>query len=133
MKTISNPEGKKKQLYAKLQEAARKDVERAFGVLQSRFAIIRNPCRLWDCDTIALVWKACVVLHNMIVEDERDCQELNQDYLDGATLSFARSGRTDPVTLHQMAQLASREYRCDKKYFELRNDLIEHMWSEYGN
>ena len=31
--------------FASRQESCRKDVERCFGVLQARFAIIRNPCR----------------------------------------------------------------------------------------
>ena len=40
---------KKKQCeFARVQEAARKDIERAFGVLQSRFAIVRGPARFWD-------------------------------------------------------------------------------------
>ncbi|XP_057451992.1 uncharacterized protein LOC130743780 [Lotus japonicus] len=42
VKTIPMPQGEKKQKFAKRQEAARKDVERAFGVLQSRFAIVNN-------------------------------------------------------------------------------------------
>ncbi|XP_020238606.1 uncharacterized protein LOC109817687 [Cajanus cajan] len=41
VKTISMPQGKKRKLFAERQESTRKDVERAFGVLQSRFAIIR--------------------------------------------------------------------------------------------
>ena len=32
-KTISSPEGEKRKWYAKMQEGARKDVERTFGVL----------------------------------------------------------------------------------------------------
>ncbi|KAL3653755.1 hypothetical protein CASFOL_003436 [Castilleja foliolosa] len=39
VQTISQPQGRKKKLFARMQEAYRKDVERAFGVLQSRFAI----------------------------------------------------------------------------------------------
>ena len=36
VKTIPNPRGEKRQIFAQMQESARKDVERAFGVLQSR-------------------------------------------------------------------------------------------------
>jgi hypothetical protein len=34
-------------LFAQNQEGARKDVEHAFGVLQARFAIVREPGRMW--------------------------------------------------------------------------------------
>ncbi|XP_057420293.1 uncharacterized protein LOC130714408 [Lotus japonicus] len=47
VKTISMPQGEKRQKFAKRQEAARKDVERAFDILQSRFAIVRGPSRFW--------------------------------------------------------------------------------------
>ena len=43
VKTIPEPQGNKKKYFAKAQEACRKDVERAFGVLQARFAIVRRP------------------------------------------------------------------------------------------
>jgi hypothetical protein len=35
----------KRKYFASTQESARKDVERAFGVFQSRFAIVRGPVR----------------------------------------------------------------------------------------
>lgn len=59
----------------KPQEAARKDVERAFGVLQQRFAIIRGPSRMFKVKELTNMMKACVILHNMIIEDERDDSE----------------------------------------------------------
>ncbi|XP_018462223.1 uncharacterized protein LOC108833285 [Raphanus sativus] len=43
VQTIHEPIGPKKQYFATQQEACRKDVERAFGVLQSRFAIVKRP------------------------------------------------------------------------------------------
>ncbi|CAM8886269.1 unnamed protein product [Rhodiola kirilowii] len=72
VKTIPRPQGEKRKLFAKYQEGQRKDVERAFGVLQSRFAIIRGPARFWDKRDLARIMRACIILHNMIVEDERN-------------------------------------------------------------
>jgi hypothetical protein len=54
------------------QAAVRKDVERAFGVLQARFAIVRGPAHFWDKNTLREIMNACIIMHNMIVEDERD-------------------------------------------------------------
>ncbi|XP_057760907.1 uncharacterized protein LOC130981326 [Arachis stenosperma] len=45
VKLISKPQGEKRKLFAQYQERQRKDVERAFGVLQACFAIIRGPAR----------------------------------------------------------------------------------------
>ncbi|KAL5741210.1 hypothetical protein ACOSP7_027942 [Xanthoceras sorbifolium] len=59
VQTIHDPRGPKKRLFAIKQEACMKDVERAFGVLQSQFAIVKGLA-------------PCIIMHNMIVEDERD-------------------------------------------------------------
>ena len=45
VKTIPVPQDCKRQHFASPQEVIRKDVERAFGVLQARFAIVRGPAR----------------------------------------------------------------------------------------
>ena len=89
VKTIPSPRGqkkkKKKQLFAKVQEANKKEVERAFGVLQARFAIVRGPARFFHSETLQDIMKACVILHNMIVEDERDVNkavELDYEQID---------------------------------------------------
>lgn len=52
VKTIPHPQGNKRKYFARAQEAVRKDVERAFGVLQSRFAIVRGPAHFWDDITL---------------------------------------------------------------------------------
>ncbi|KAK9072430.1 hypothetical protein SSX86_008864 [Deinandra increscens subsp. villosa] len=65
------PENNLKMRYFKRrQKSARKDVERAFGVLQSRWGIIRGPSRSMDLPNIGDIMLACIILHNMIVEDE---------------------------------------------------------------
>ena len=79
VKTISAPQRNKKKHFAQMQESGRKDVERAFGVLQSRYVIVRGPARYWDIETLKDIMLTCIVLHNMIVEDERG-QNLDNDY-----------------------------------------------------
>ncbi|GJX57198.1 putative nuclease HARBI1 [Tanacetum coccineum] len=48
VKSTTSPQIRKPKLFAQHQEAIRKDVERAFGVLQARFAFLRRPCLIWD-------------------------------------------------------------------------------------
>ncbi|XP_035547424.1 uncharacterized protein LOC108980206 [Juglans regia] len=71
VKTISAPHGKKKKYSAACQESARKDVERAFGVLQATFAIVRGPARYFQPQVLKDIMYTYIILHNMIVEDER--------------------------------------------------------------
>uniref|UniRef100_A0A5B6ZA07 Nuclease HARBI1 n=1 Tax=Davidia involucrata TaxID=16924 RepID=A0A5B6ZA07_DAVIN len=72
VKTIPCPQGLKKKYFAAAQESARKDVERAFRVLQARFAIVRGPTHFWDEETLSNIMKACIIMHNMVIEDEGD-------------------------------------------------------------
>lgn len=79
VKTIAEPVGEANKFYSKMQEGARKDIERAFGVLQKRFQIVKNPGRMWRFDKISDVMMCCIILHNMIVEDERSNHVLLYD------------------------------------------------------
>jgi hypothetical protein len=72
MKTRCDTKQEKYSWFAKEQEACRKDVERAFGVLQSRWAIVWHPARQWDIQRMWEIITVCVIMHNMIVEKKRD-------------------------------------------------------------
>ena len=54
------------------QEAYRKHVERAFGVIQAGFAIIAGPTRFWRKEVLHDIMSACIIMHNMIIEYEHD-------------------------------------------------------------
>jgi hypothetical protein len=71
-KAFQSPQGNKNVHFTRAQDALRKDVERAFGVLQSCFAMVRGPTRWWSKVDLWFIMQACVILHNMIIEDERD-------------------------------------------------------------
>jgi hypothetical protein len=90
VKTVRNPIDCKKAFFARAQEAACKDIERAFGVLQARWAVVRGPAYGWDRDENINIMTTCIILHNMIIEDER---ELAND------TNFDRLGdQADPTT-----------------------------------
>jgi hypothetical protein len=65
------PDSEKKRLFNTFQEAERKEVERAFGILQSRFRFLStaNSVELWDKERIQRIVTASTILHNMTVED----------------------------------------------------------------
>ncbi|KAJ8772095.1 hypothetical protein K2173_027272 [Erythroxylum novogranatense] len=131
VQTIHDPRGPKKKLFAKMQEACRKDVERAFGVLQLRFAIIKGPTRFWEKFVLHDLMSACIIMHNMIIEDERDTQVAIQDWSE-TPVSEININRDDTVVFQEFLA-RHRQIRDKEAHYELRNALIEHLWERYGN
>lgn len=64
-KLISNPLLSYAKAYKKAPEGTRKDIDRCFGVLQSRFEIIRRENRRWEKEEVLIVSEVCVILHNL--------------------------------------------------------------------
>ena len=131
MKTIPKPVGQKNCHFAERQEAARKDVERAFGVLQAQFAIVRYPALSWSHEQMWEVMQACVIMHNMIIEDDRktgvrkhvgpyECQgplaEVDHDVPADIVDYLARHAEIRDTNVHD----------------QLQSDLVEHLWRLKG-
>ncbi|XP_074328057.1 uncharacterized protein LOC141665967 [Apium graveolens] len=70
VKTISNPSTQSHKLFVKKHEACRKDFEWCFGILQYRWAILRHGSQMHKRFTLRSIMMTCIILHNMIVEDE---------------------------------------------------------------
>ncbi|XP_042957931.1 uncharacterized protein LOC122293424 [Carya illinoinensis] len=127
VKTIPSPRGNKKKNFVKAQESARKDVERAFGVLQQRFAIIRGPSRMFKVKELTNIMKTCVILHNMIIEDERDdceCLNIEYDQLDDNLPELSRNHTTELTDFIQR----HHDIRDTSAHHQLQENLIEHQW-----
>ncbi|XP_048435371.1 uncharacterized protein LOC103944459 [Pyrus x bretschneideri] len=60
----------KKKLFSQRQESYRKDVEKAFGILQAQWTIIRGPAQFWQSKDLHSIMMTYIILHNMIVEDK---------------------------------------------------------------
>ncbi|KAG3087233.1 hypothetical protein PC129_g5595 [Phytophthora cactorum] len=67
--TISKPANVKQKKFAERQDPFRKDVENASGVLRAKFPILKQPSKTWDTAGLLIIMNACVILHNMIVEN----------------------------------------------------------------
>ncbi|XP_024012322.1 putative nuclease HARBI1 [Eutrema salsugineum] len=138
VQSIPLPQGRKATKFAEKQEGTRKDVERAFGVLQSRFAIIKNPALSWDKIKIGKIMRACIILHNMIVEDERhgythfnveEFQHIEGSGSFNVDLSYSTSMPTNIANL-----MANRtRIRDTEVHYQLKEDLVNHIWEKFGD
>uniref|UniRef100_A0A0D3DI46 DDE Tnp4 domain-containing protein n=1 Tax=Brassica oleracea var. oleracea TaxID=109376 RepID=A0A0D3DI46_BRAOL len=135
---ISLPQSPQGVLFAQQQEAVRKDVERAFGVMQARFAIVKNPALFWGKVKIEKIMRACIILHNMIVEDERDgytqfnvseFQEVEDNESSHVDLL---SSINMPSNISNMMD-ARRIIRDRQLHQQLKDDLVEHIWQKFGH
>ncbi|XP_028122122.1 uncharacterized protein LOC114319309 [Camellia sinensis] len=134
MKTISQHQGTKRQLFARMHEAFRKDVERAFGVLQARFNILRVPVRGWSDEDLYYIMKMCIILHNMIIEDERDIPENKRSV---AQLQIDTSNTRCQVSRDSNEEYAQfvlnrQRIRFIEAHNAICNDLIAQLWSRAG-
>uniref|UniRef100_A0A0D3BQ98 DDE Tnp4 domain-containing protein n=1 Tax=Brassica oleracea var. oleracea TaxID=109376 RepID=A0A0D3BQ98_BRAOL len=137
IQSIQIPQGPKAVLFAQRQEAVRKDVERAFGVLQARFAIVKNPALFWDKVKIGKIMRACIILHNMIVEDERDGytqfdpSEFQQAEDNGSSHVDLTYSMDIPTNIANMMGVRTR-IRDTQMHQQLKDDLVEHIWEKFG-
>ena len=132
VKTIPHPVGNKNKNFSKFQEGRRKDVERCFGILQSRWHILTNPSKLWDPYAMKSVITACIILHNMIIEDELDVEGLEQ----GANVLPENAFTVLPFGEENSDPLAARRFlrSLSEKpaHRRLQTDLVEHLWILHG-
>jgi hypothetical protein len=130
LKTIRLPANKAEARFAKGPEACSKDVERAFGLLQSRWAIVRHPAKTWSHETMWEVMIACVAMHNMIVEYERvGC--LFDEGWESEGENVAPHPRPPANLVDFLA--VQHEMRDKATHIHLQKDLAQHMWNHLGN
>jgi hypothetical protein len=114
-----------------MQEALRKDVEQAFGVLQARFSIVAQPARGWNKLNLNRIMVACIILHNMIVEDERDSPHDHEYDVSSTSSATVHPAQSDSAGFSQFVK--NYQDICDKQaHHQLKNYLIKHLWALKG-
>ncbi|GJY08201.1 ALP1-like protein [Tanacetum coccineum] len=122
VKTIPEPadDDHKRILYKKKQELARKDVERAFGVLKKKWAILANSTRALKKARIVNMMYTCIILHNMI-------RKYNEVAISPTWFPEEAHQSDDPLRNEEQVQRVMRWIRSSQAHQNLRHDLIEHL------
>ncbi|GKB92261.1 ALP1-like protein isoform X1 [Tanacetum coccineum] len=112
--------------FKKRQEGARKDVERAFGVLQGRWGIIQQPARSYHVNTIRRVMYSCIILHNMILKDQKMAVfDWNEVYANPS-----RNMQRTWIERCETQRRKNKEMRDRDTHLSLQQNLMEHIWQE---
>ncbi|XP_070660728.1 uncharacterized protein [Malus domestica] len=86
----------KEKHFASCQEGCRKDVERCFGILQARWAIVKGAARMFDVESLRSI---------MIVEDEYDYDAVDKYELDtmnnSKTQIYCAHDATEELVQHE--------------------------------
>nr|GEV71036.1 protein ALP1-like isoform X1 [Tanacetum cinerariifolium] len=112
--------------FKKHQEGARKDVERAFGVLQGSWGIIQQPTRSYHVNTLRRVMYSCIKLHNIILKDQNMAVfDWNEVYANPA-----RNMQRTWIEMYETQRRKNKEMRDRDTYVRLQQNLMEHIWQE---
>jgi hypothetical protein len=74
--------------------------------------------------------QACVIIHNMIVEDERDsCQrDFHYDSMGEKVIPSRTQVEELSAFIHMNQWITNRAF-----HFQLQDDLVENIWQKFGD
>ena len=147
--TFAHPDPQSKQaVFAQAQEAVRKDIERAFGVLVMRFSILEKAFMVWDADKLADIVDTCIILHNMLVVEHRsgfvsdslfrlamaegeeeDGEEEGNPVMLFVVAEPAEAPDDDQNNFALQVATALADLRDVNEHTNLLHDLVEHNWN----
>jgi hypothetical protein len=130
----------RKMKFSAAQEAVRKDIECAFGVLVQEFQILQKPLKGWYLEEIKELVQCCAILHNMIQEErmgsltnvDYEPEELNDNdqcyALFGKQIITPAMAQRDGIDLFSARMAAFDEGMCSSiEHSKLKYDLTEHI------
>nr|XP_043613407.1 uncharacterized protein LOC122585343 [Erigeron canadensis] len=115
VKAMPYPTETNDKKFKKAQESARKDVERAFGVLKGKWGILSQSMRAMTVDKITNIMHACISLHNMIIK------------YDGRAISPVRIVDTGVQVVYNHDAVDEIEDEDEDVHHRLRYDLTAHV------
>ncbi|GJU26697.1 ALP1-like protein isoform X1 [Tanacetum coccineum] len=128
VKMFSVARDEKTLKFKRVQEAARKDIERAFRVLQGRWGIIRQPACTYQNQLVKRNHVLLLLMLHNIVIGRRDLSYTIR--VDVHVLSKPQIER-NWVERCELHLRKSKELRDRKMHIDLRQDLVEHLWNNH--
>jgi hypothetical protein len=119
----------KNQFFSMKQASVKKDVKRAFGLLKKGFNILVIIDRSYSQHTLDLIMHACIILHNMIIDDERDggYDDNYHTVISVVAPPVSYEASTSLTTIPQIeAHLTS-----GLMFLNIQSDLIEHVLNKF--
>lgn len=130
--------------YNNMLSAVRSSVERVFGTLLKQFGILARPGRLWFSSDMVIIMKACVIIHNMLVEERKEFYASNG--IGGPRGDFFHQNdeseqpnapQLTPIDRSQLSPFeelllhvsVSDDVKNREKHFKLRRALVRHLGS----
>jgi hypothetical protein len=111
------------------QASVRKDVECDFGLLKKRFNILVIPDWSYSQRTLGLIMRACIILHNMIIDNERD-DGYDDKYHTVTSVVAPPVNYEAPASLTSILQTAAH-LTSGLVFSNLQSNLIEHVWNKF--
>ncbi|XP_022019685.1 uncharacterized protein LOC110919734 [Helianthus annuus] len=113
VKSFTYPHIVKEKKFNRQHEAARKDIERAFGVLKAKWGVLNRPMRAMSLKKIRNVVYACIIMHNMILKDDED--------------AIAPVHIQDPPVEPVFEDTVYNELINEDTHYRLKYHLVEHL------
>jgi hypothetical protein len=131
--SVNGLETEMEKLFSKQQEGARKDVERVFSVLCDKFQILKRTFRGWDIGDINATVECCIILHNMVVEENVAKGEHNNMMVvsDGYSIEeplISIFTKENDASVEDMISTLNKNITDVPMNQNLKRDIVNHMW-----
>ena len=108
------------------QESARKDIERAFGVLHGRWRVIAQPAHAFTVAKLRRIMYSCIIMHNMILKDQQYAiSEAAEMYI--PPHPHMQKSWVERCAVHRRQ---NKELRDKNIHRRLQRCFIEHVWQQ---
>jgi hypothetical protein len=101
-------------------------------VLQARWGLIRGQACDWGRERLSDIMTACIIMHNMIVEDERGGPMVTNTNFDNIGTQINPPVARLNVTEREAFVNAHHKIRNRDLHYQFQIDLIKHNWMRHG-